>query len=143
MPQLLPTIEEFIATDIKRQGYWMVFNSNYNEFCLDVSDTILELDQRYTDEEARSEFLTYMHANFPDVRLVEVYDFVSSGHISWPYLGSIAIDMQPGDAVYAALSERYGDTEQDPKFNNAVLWTMMLEDAIAAHEARCQMMEDF
>ena len=54
MPQLLPTIEEFIATDIKRQGYWMVFNSNYNEFCLDVSDTILKLDQRYTDEEARS-----------------------------------------------------------------------------------------
>lgn len=42
----------------------MVFNSNYNEFCLDVSDTILKLDQRYTDEEARSEFLTVSNELF-------------------------------------------------------------------------------
>lgn len=51
--------------------------------------------------------------------------------------------LQLGDAVYAALSERYGDPEQDPKVNNAVLWTMMRKDEIAAHEERCQLMEDF
>ena len=84
-----------------------------------------------------------MHANFPDVRLVEVYDLVSSGHISWPYLGSIAIDMTPDDAVYQALVTKYEDMDQKPIRNNAVLWTMRLEDAIAAHEKRNVMIENF
>lgn len=151
MPQLLPTIEEFIATDIKRQGYWMVFNTSYNDAHAfkkyhetdEASGEGRYLEKEDTDQVARAEFLDFMKTHYPEIRLVEVFDLVGLGCMTWPYLGSIAIDMQPGDAVYAALSEKYGDPEQDPKFNNAVLWTMMLEDAIAAHEARCQRMEDF
>ncbi len=151
MPQLLPTIEEFIATDIKRQGYWMVFNTSYNDAHAFKKDPEMDeatakrryLEKEDTDQVARAEFLDFMKTYYPEVRLVEVFDLVGSGYMIWPYLGSIAIDMQPSDAVYAALSERYGDPEQDPKFNNAVLWTMMLEDAIAAHEKRNVMIENF
>ena len=151
MPQLLPTIEEFIATDIERQGYWIVFNTSYNDAHAfnknpeadEASGEGGYLEIEDTDQVARAGFLDFMKTYYPEVRLVEVFDLVGSSYMIWPYLGSIAIDMQPGDAVYAALSERYGDPEQDPKINNAVLWTMMLEDAIAAHDERCQKMEDF
>lgn len=66
-----------------------------------------------------------MKTHYPEVRLVEVFDLVGLGYMTWPYLGSIAIDMQLGDAVYGALSERYGDPEQYHKVNNVVLWTML------------------
>jgi len=128
MPQLLPTIEEFIATDIQRQGYWIVFNTSYND--VHALNKKPEIDaetgvRRYlvkedTDQSARDDFLDYMKTNFPEVRLVNVFDLVNLGVKIWPYLGSIAIDMQPGDAVYAALSEKYNAPEKDPVVNNAV-----------------------
>lgn len=58
------------------------------------------------------------------------------------YLGSIAIDMTPDDAVYHALVTKYEDMDQKPIRNNAVLWIMRLEDAIAAHEKRNVMIEN-
>lgn len=149
MPQLLQTIEEFIATDIQRQGYWIVFNRGYNDvhaFRKPIKidgDTGLRdyLDREATDEIARAEFVSFMKDNFPKVRLIDVFDCVSTSFITWPYLGSIAIDMQPGDAVYAALSEKYGDPELDAIVNNAVLWTMKLEDAQASHADRVSSLE--
>ncbi len=151
MPQVLPTIEEFIATDIQRKGYWIVFNTSYND--IHALKKQPELDEetgerRYlveedTDEVARAEFLTYMQNNFPNVRLVEVFDVVSLSYMIWPYLGSIAIDMQPGDRVYNALSEKYNDPEKDPTVNNAVLWTMHLADAQGIHEERMSRSEDW
>jgi hypothetical protein len=151
MPQLLPTIEEFIATDIQRQGYWIVFNTSYNDVhALKKKPDVDEEtgDRRYlvkedTDQTAIDDFLDYMKTNFPKIRLVNVFDLVSLSVQIWPYLGSIAIDMQPGDAVYAALSEKYNDPEKDPVVNNAVLWTMMLENATAIHEKRSLMADDF
>jgi hypothetical protein len=151
MPQLLPTIEEFIATDIQRQGYWIVFNTSYNDVHAfkkqpDVDEETG--DRRYlvkedTDQTAIDDFLDYMKTNFPKIRLVNVFDLVSLSVQIWPYLGSIAIDMQRGDAVYAALSEKYNDPEKDPVVNNAVLWTMMLENATGIHEKRSLMADDF
>ncbi len=144
MPQLLPTIEEFIATDIQRQGYWIVFNTSHNDVHAFKKQPEVDEetgDYRYlveedTDEVARAEFLDYMKTNFPEVRLVNVFDRVGLSFLIWPYLGSIAIDMQPSDAVYAALSEKYNDPELDARVNNAVLWTMRYENAQRCHQDR-------
>jgi len=149
MPQGLPTIEEFIATDIKRQGYWIVFNTGYNDVHVfkkspeidEVSGMRRYLVQEDTDELARNEFLAFMEQNYPSVRLVNVFDRVSLNYQVWPYLGSIAIDMQPGEDVYAALSEKYNDPELDPRVNNAVLWTMNYDNAFMCHRDRVAQIE--
>ncbi len=31
MPALIKTVEEIIATQFERQGYWIVFNRTYND----------------------------------------------------------------------------------------------------------------
>jgi hypothetical protein len=150
MPQLLPTIEEFIATDIQRQGYWIVFNTSYNDVhALKKQPEVDEetgkrryLVEEDTDEAARNDFLDYMKTNFPEVRLVNVFDRVGLSFLIWPYLGSIAIDMQQGDAVYAALSEKYNDPELDTHVNNAVLWTMRYKDAQLHHRDRMSSLDN-
>jgi hypothetical protein len=70
------------------------------------------------------------------VKTYEVFDLVSADYLVWPYLGSIAIDMDKGDEVYQALSERYNDPDEDGKENNAVLWTMKYEDALKVYTER-------
>lgn len=147
MPQLLPTIEEFIATDIKRQGYWMVFNTSYNDVHAfrkpakidEESGMCRYLVEEDTDNQARDEFISFMQQNYPSVRLVKVFDLVHTNYQVWPYLGSIAIDMQPGDDVYIALSEKYNDPVLDPVVNNAVLWTADYENAVLRHRDRVAM----
>jgi hypothetical protein len=148
MPQLIQTVEEYIATTIKRQGYWMVFNTVYNDVHAFNKPAPREEDgfPRYlaeedTDQQARAEFIDFMQTHYPDVKTYQVMDLVGLSNLIWPYLGSFAIDMQPGDEVYKALSEKYNDPEQDGKLNHAVLWTMRLEDAEATHRARVEQTE--
>ena len=150
MPQLIQTVEECIATTIKRQGYWMVFNTVYNDVHAfkkpapkDEDGLPRYLSEEDTDQQARAEFIDFMQAHYPDVKTYQVMDLVGLSYFIWPYLGSIAIDMQPGDEVYQALSEKYNDPEQDAKFNHAVLWTMRLEDAEETHQARLEQTEDW
>lgn len=143
MPQLLPTIEEFIATNIKRQGYWMVFNTVYNDVHAfkkpaprDESGMPRYLMEADTDQQARTEFIDFMQTHYAEVKTYKVMDLVGLSNLIWPYLGSIAIDMQPSDEVYQVLSEKYNDPEQTGKFNHAVLWTMSLVDAQEIHNER-------
>jgi len=136
MPLLLKSIEQIIATQFKRQGYWIVFNKSYNNvhaFNEEVDDY---LSKEETDETARAEFIAYMKDHFPEVKIYPVFDSVSLGYMIWPYLGSLAIDMDKGDAVYQALSDKYNDPEKDANTNNAVLWTMRYEDAVNSYEKR-------
>jgi hypothetical protein len=143
MPVALKTIEEIVATQFKRQGYWMVFNRTYNDlhaFRKEV-DHSRYLKKEETDESARAEFITYMQENFPDVKTYQVFDLVSTCHIVWPYLGSIAIDMDEGDAVYQALCAKYNDPADDGNSNTAVLWTVSYEDAVTFHEERVALSE--
>lgn len=148
MPKLLTTIEEFIATDIQRQGYWMVFNRGYNDVFafktpLKSHEDGLPCfpDEADTDTVAREGFLSFMATHFPEIPLVEVFDSMPLSYLAWPYLGSIAIDMQPGFRVYEVLSERYNDPQKDPVRNNAVLWTMDLGTAQSRHAKRIRQSE--
>ncbi len=46
----------------------------------------------HTDTNARKEFLEFMQTNFPDTKIVMVFDLVKIGFIQYPYLGSLMID---------------------------------------------------
>lgn len=143
MPMLLQTVEEIIVTKFQRQGYWMVFNRSYNDvhvFNRKPEDGAY-LSEASADEGARAEFIEYMKTNFPEVKTYQVFDLVSLSYMVWPYLGSIAIDMDKGDAVYQALSEKYNDPELDGKNSSAVLWTSSYEHALKHHTKRTALIE--
>jgi hypothetical protein len=143
MPRIIQTVEEIIATKFKRQGYWIVFNTSYNDVHAfrkpaqdDEDGNRQYLVEEDTDQQARKDFLTYMQESFPDTQLYDVFDLVGLSFLVWPYLGSIAIDMDKGTPVYDALSKRYNDPECDAKQNNAVIWTMNYDDAVLCHQDR-------
>ena len=147
MPQILYTVEEYIATKRQKTSIWIVFNTVYNDihaFKKKLEGDYFEmyLKESYTDQEARQEFLDFMKENFPNTQLVEVFDLVGTEWLQWPYLGSIAIDADIGSEVYNALCEKYGDAYEDPKAVNQVLWVMEYKDAKAIHEKRCQVIDD-
>jgi hypothetical protein len=148
MPQMLYTIEEYIAKHRKKESVWMVFNSRYNEIhalhqSIDEEDAFGYYDKRFTDETARENFLEYMKSTFPETSLVEVFDLVGRGWLQWPYLGSIAIDTDIGSNVYKALCEKYGNAYEDPKQTNQALWVMRYEDAVVFHSEREKYIDSF
>ena len=149
MPQMLYTIEEYIAEHRKQDSVWMVFNTRYNELhALHIKPEEDEFgicpsyDKTFTGNEARQVFLDFMKEQFPQVPLVKVFDMVGLGWIEWPYLGSIAIDADIGSDVYNALCEKYGDAYEDPISTNQVLWVMKYKDALSLHEKRLKALDD-
>lgn len=143
MPQLLLTIEEYIADHRKKDSIWMVFNTRYNDIHAlkkrpenDESGLFRFYDEQFTDNHARQEFLDFMQINFPLTKLVNVFDLVGNEWLQWPYLGSIAIDADIGSDVYKALCAKYGDAYEDPISTKQALWVMEYEDAKAIHQKR-------
>ena len=149
MPQLLYTVEEYIAEHRQKESIWMVFNTRYNEIhALKKLPSEEEeggfcrfYDEQYTDNEAREAFLEFMKTHFPNTQLFDVFDLVSANWLQWPYLGSIAIDADVGSDVYKALCEKYGDAYEDPRDLNQALWVMQYEDAKAMHQERTESIE--
>jgi hypothetical protein len=146
MPQILQTIEEF-ATQRDQPTIWIVFNTKYNDvhaFHKKFSSDDFEfyLNEKYTDKEARDEFLEYMKMHFPDITLHEVFDLVSVGYLVFPYLGSIAIDCDVGSDVYKSLSKKYGDPYSDATNNNKVLWVIEPDFAKEHHKKRTETVEE-
>ena len=147
MPKLLHTIEEYIAEHRKKDTIWIVFNTAYNdvhafkkEFKSDLIDSYL--NKSNTDDKEKDIFLAFMKENFPDTKLVEVFDLVGTGWIEWPYLGSIAIDTDVGSDAYIALCKKYGDPYGDAVANNHVLWVMKYDDALYFHEERKKFLDE-
>ncbi len=134
--EFIKEIEELISYDLKRDGYWFVFHRLYKEFLVFkkpvptdfgrfcVESEYIDVTSDYIDLDARQEFLSFMAQNFPNVKVYRVTDVVPLGMMSWPYLGSIAIDIQKGDPAYQALSAKYGDPEQAATDNRHVFWVM-------------------
>ena len=60
----------------------------------------------HTDTNARKEFLEFMQTNFPDTKIVMVFDLVKIGFIQYPYLGSLMIDTPQNSEVYNALIKK-------------------------------------
>lgn len=106
MPKILKTLDEYVVEDRKKETYFIVFNTAYNDIYtfkkepkLDNLEDIFTgfLDEKFVDYKARDEFINFMKENFPNIKLVEVFDFVDSGYIEYPYLGTISIDCEEKD----------------------------------------------
>ena len=148
MPIALYTIEEYVVKERKRDTYWLVFNTVYNDIhAFKKEPTVNEdgsrnyLKKEFTDYKAREEFLDFMKTNFPQTKLIEVFDLVSTCYLIYPYLGSIAIDCEKDDEVFIALSEKYGNPYEDAISNNAVFWVLDYENALKFHNERTEVIE--
>ena len=63
MPQILKTIEEYVVETRKRDTFFMVFNTVYNDIhAFNSLDGICTgyLNKEFTDNKARDEFLQFM-----------------------------------------------------------------------------------
>lgn len=134
MPIALPTIEEYVVNELKRDGYYLCFNRDYNRGVLFRDRTFQSPPSRSTtDDERKSEFIEFMAQNYPEVRLQEVFDNFGAGWLEFPFLGTIALDIKKGDPAYRTLSEKYGDPEDEAIDDQVVFWSMPLDVAKKIH----------
>lgn len=145
MPQILKTIEEYVVNDRKRDTFFMVFNTAYNDIHAfnkePEIDSLKEiftgyLNEKFTDNKARDEFLQFMQKDFPNTKLIEVFDLVDSSYLTYPYLGSIAVDCEENDEVYNAICKKYEDSNGMALSNNAVFWVISYEIALKSYKER-------
>ena len=148
MPIALYTIEEYVVKERKRDTYWLVFNTVYNDIhafkkepTVNEDGSINYLEKKFTDYKAREEFLEFMKINFPQTKILDVFDLVSASYLIYPYLGSIAIDCEKDDEVFTALSEKYGNPYEDAISNNAVFLVLDYENALKSHNERMEVIE--
>lgn len=148
MPVALYTIDEYVAKERRRDTYWLVFNTVYNDIHAfkknpieNEDGSINYLEKKFTDYKAREEFLEFMKTNFPQTKILDVFDLVSSSYSIYPYLGSIAVDCEKDDEVFTALSEKYGNPYEDAISNNAVVWVLDYENALEFYNERKEVIE--
>ena len=149
MPRLLKTLTEYVATIRKRETYFMVFNTVYNDiYAFGNEQNSAEngifgyLNKKYVNNIARDEFINFMKDNFPNVKLEEVFDMVSPGYMVYPYLGTIAIDCERDDEVYNAICKKYEDELGNPLSKDAVFWSVSYEIALKNYNEVKQMWDD-
>jgi effector-binding domain-containing protein len=145
MPQILKTIEDYVVKDRKKDTFFMVFNTVYNDIHafnkepeINSLDEIFTgyLNEKFTDNKARDEFLQFMKKEFPNTKLIEVFDLVDSSYLTYPYLGSIAVDCEEKDDVYNAICKKYEDSEGIVVSNNAVFWMITYDMALKFFKKR-------
>ena len=148
MPIALYTIEEYIVKERKRDTYWLVFNTVYNDIhafkkepTINEDGSINYLEKKFTDYKAREEFLEFMKINFPQTKILDVFDLVSASYLIYPYLGSIAIDCEKDDEVFIALSQKYGNPYNNAIKNNAVFWVLDYKNAKKFYDERNEILE--
>lgn len=138
MPQILKTLAEYVVETRKKDTFYMVFNTAYNyihsfnkEPETDSNEIFTDyLNKKYIDNTAREDFLHFMQKNFPNTKLIEVFDLVDSSYLTYPYLGTIAVDCEENDEVYNAICKKYEDSKGVALSNNAVFWIVSYDIAL-------------
>ena len=135
MPQILKTLAEYVVETRKRDTFFMVFNKVYNDIHafnkkLENDEFISYLDKDNVDNKAREEFIQFMQKKFPNIKLTEVFDLVDSSYLTYPYLGTIAVDCEENDEVYNAICKEYEDSSGMALSNNAVFWVVSYDIAL-------------
>ena len=144
MPIAMKTICEYIAKDRKKDTIYMVFNSAYNKAILKIEDVENPVDETKTDEKTKEEFLEFMKTNLPDVKLVPVGDYVPLSLLQWPYLGTIAIDVDIDSKEFEIITKKYGNPYEEEFINDTtLLWIMPYEEAVKIWEQRKESWENF
>ncbi|OCL89475.1 hypothetical protein [Arcobacter porcinus] len=152
MPRLLKTLTEYVATIRKRETYFMVFNTVYNDLYAFKNEPNSEenaeygifgyLNEKCVNNIARDEFINFMKDKFPNTQIHEVFDMVSPGYLIYPYLGTIAIDCEKDDEVYNAICKKYEDKLGNPLSKDAVFWSISYEIALKNYNEVKQMWDD-
>jgi len=144
MPIAMKTICQYIAEDRKKDTIYMVFNSAYNKAILKIEDVENPVDETKTDEKTKEEFLEFMKTNLPDVKLVPVGDYVPLSLLQWPYLGTIAIDVDIDSKEFEIITKKYGNPYEEEFINDTtLLWIMPYEEAVKIWEQRKESWENF
>ena len=144
MPIAMKTICQYIAEDRKKDTIYMVFNSAYNKAILKIEDVENPVDETKTDEKTREEFLEFMKTNLPDVKLVPIGDYVPLSLLQWPYLGTLAIDVDIDSKEFEIITQKYGNPYEDNFINDTtLLWIMPYEEAVKIWEQRKESWENF
>lgn len=142
MPKLLDSIEGYIAKVRKKDTIYIGFNESYAKVFLGMEEPISQehpfewLDKEKTNWEKREEFKRFMAKELPDINLVDVYDYVPPTYLVWPFLGTIAINIDAGSVEERLISSRYEDEKGNPKSLDAVVYIMSYEDAKRRWEQR-------
>jgi hypothetical protein len=142
MPQLLKAIEQFIAEDRQKDTIYIGFNPDYAKVFMgiahlsDYDDPFMWLDKEKTNWDKREEFKQFMAAELPHIALSDVYDYVPPGYLQWPFLGTIAIDVEVDSPEYHIINNRYEDADGEPKALDAVVFIMSYEDAVQRWKKR-------
>lgn len=135
MPQVLDTIEGYITNVRKIDTIFITFNEEYSKAFMGVKEPAEDegfgdwLDEKNTNWEKREEFKHFIAEAMPYIKLTDVYDNVPIGYIEWPFLGTIAIDVEIDSPEYHAINSRYEDENGEPKSFDAVIWIMTYEQA--------------
>jgi len=141
MPQILYTVDEYAVTVNKKDTHWIVFNKTYNDVNafgkkLTHEESHKYLDKSETDYEAQKEFLSFMKENLPHVKILKVFDLVSIGYLTYPYLGSYIIDIEAETPEYDKLMQKYENKDGTPKSNNALIWVLPYKEAQKIYKKR-------
>ena len=145
MPKILKTLAEYVVETKKRDTFFMVFNTVYNDIHAfnkePEIDSLKEiytgyLNKKFTDNKARDEFLQFMQKEFQNTKLIEVFDLVDSSYLTYPYLGSIADECEENDEVFMAICKKYEDSNGMALSNNAVFWVITYDMALKFYKER-------
>lgn len=146
MPQVLDTIEGYITKVRKKDTIFIGFSPTYAKVFMDLpmedESTFGWLDKENVNWEKREEFKQFMAKNMPDIKLTDVFDNVPLGYIVWPFLGTIAIDVEINSAEYDAINSRYEDKHGTPYSLDSVVYIMKYDDAVKAYEKRKALEDD-
>ena len=134
MAQLLHTIEEYIATIRKKDTIFVGFNAEFAQVFLGIKTPNDEnfmswLDKDKTNWEKREEFKQFMAKELPHVSYCDVFDYVPPSYLQWPFLGTIALDIEAGGAEEQWLNSIYEDEDGEPKSLDTVIYIMSYESA--------------
>jgi len=150
MPLLLPTVCQYITENRKKDSFWINFNTVYNDIhAFKQKEKYKDnfrgkyLNKDYTDENKKKEFLEFMKENFPDVKLIPVFDVVDMVYLKYPYLGSVLIDSDIDSDVYKAICAKFENPDGMPKDNRLVIWAMKYADAKKRYENLKKEWENF
>lgn len=153
MPVILKSVDDYVVEIRKKDTFWFVFNKGYNNLYAYKlkSENFDFLNKEDTDYEARNDFLNYMKENFPNTKLVDVFDLVNSSYVVYPYLGSILVECDKDDEVFLKLSEKYGNPYEEAKGNNCeenytknvVFWMIDLKNATEFYQDKNNYGDDF
>jgi hypothetical protein len=142
MARVLDTIEGYITKVRQKDTIFISFNELYAKAYMGIQEPSGDdgfmnwLDKDKTNWEKCEEFKAFMTETMPHVTLTDVFDNVPVGYMEWPFLGTIAIDVEVESPEYHAINSRYEDESGEPKSLDAVVWIMTYEQAKKLHEKK-------